>query len=127
MRRLVAIAGRFSIDGPEAEWLADDVLSLILLSDDGGGLNPDDRLDRLMAVTCVRRNAAAIVEGLDPRKLWTILPLLPAHTRRVLQLHVVEGRDANEIAAIMEVSRTYAARLIAKSVARAKKAILEWR
>jgi hypothetical protein len=124
--RLVAIAARFHIAGEEAEELAHDVLSTFLLND-CGDVDADDRLDGLMIVTCDRRNAAAIVAGFNPVELRGIFPLLPAHTRRVLQLHIFERLDANGLAVVLNVSPTFAARLIVKSVERAKKAILERR
>jgi DNA-directed RNA polymerase specialized sigma24 family protein len=121
--RLLAIAQRFSIGQEEAEALADDALCSFLMID--ANARVEECLDGHMARICRRRYAAAVMAGLDPVALREILPALPAHTRRVLLLHAFEGLDAHGVAALLNVSPTYAAVLIARSVERAKQAILE--
>lgn len=120
--RLLQIAASFDIGGEHAETLADDVLSTFLLHDPGVA-GAEERLERLMASACNRHNARAAALKLDPGELAAILPQLPLLTRQALQLHVYNGVNASGIAALLDVSPLYAARLIAEAVKRARREI----
>ncbi|HEY0157436.1 MAG TPA: hypothetical protein VGF28_09145 [Thermoanaerobaculia bacterium] len=120
--RLLNIARSFDIVGDEADALVDDNLTMFRLND-FGATGSEAWLEWLVTAACIRRRAAAVVAGLDPVRLREILPSLPAHTRRVLQLHAFHGLDAHGVAQLLDIPPVYAAKLIEQAVERAKELI----